>query len=139
MSRSGYSDDCDDIWLYRQAVENAIKGKRGQAFFRGLVEALDAMPEKRLIASAFNKPEGCCALGALGRHKGVDLSDLEPAEEYGEPEHVNHRAVAKRFDIARSLSAEVQFMNDEWDSPETPEQRWQRMRRWAAANLRRGQ
>lgn len=130
MSRSGYSDDCEDIWLYRQAVDRAINGKRGQAFFTDLVEALDAMPEKRLITSAFSTPDGCCALGVLGRHKGVDLSDLEHEEE-----HVNHRAVAKRFNIAKSLSAEVQFMNDEWDSPETPEQRWQRMRRWAASNL----
>lgn len=61
MSRSGYSDDYDgdnwDLIRWRGAVTSAIRGKRGQAFLREALAALDAMPEKQLIAGdlvAFN-------------------------------------------------------------------------------------
>lgn len=50
MSRSGYVDDCENLELYRATVERSIKGKRGQAFLRELAAAMDAMPEKVLIA-----------------------------------------------------------------------------------------
>lgn len=53
MGRSGYSDDVDNDWsliMYRGAVTSAMRGKRGRAFFTAMVEALDAMPERRLIA-----------------------------------------------------------------------------------------
>jgi len=47
MSRSGYSDDCDDQWsliCWRGAVKSAIRGKRGQAFLKEMLAALDALP-----------------------------------------------------------------------------------------------
>jgi hypothetical protein len=46
MSRSGYSDDHSewDLIRWRGAVASAIRGKRGQAFLRELLVALDAMP-----------------------------------------------------------------------------------------------
>lgn len=53
MSRHGYTDSCDDNFAlirWRGAAKSAIRGKRGQAFLRELLAALDAMPEKRLIA-----------------------------------------------------------------------------------------
>lgn len=52
MSRSGYTDDCDDNWAiicYRGALKSAMRGKKGQAFLKELLAALDAMPRKRLI------------------------------------------------------------------------------------------
>lgn len=52
MSRSGYTDDDDDplaTGRWRAQVRSAIRGKRGQAFLRELIAALDAMPEKALI------------------------------------------------------------------------------------------
>jgi len=52
MSRSGYIEDWDDQWgliCYRGAVKSAIRGRRGQAFLREMLAALDALPEKRLI------------------------------------------------------------------------------------------
>ena len=60
MSRSGYSDDCSgrELNLWRGAVESAIRGKRGQAFLREMLVALDAMPEKRLIAGELVTPTG---------------------------------------------------------------------------------
>jgi len=41
MSRSGYSDDCD-VWAlirWRGAVKSAIRGARGQAMLRELIQA----------------------------------------------------------------------------------------------------
>lgn len=56
MSRSGYTDDgWDDEsaqWAairYAGALKSAVRGKKGQAFLRELLAALDAMPVKRLI------------------------------------------------------------------------------------------
>ncbi len=50
MSRSGYSDDCDNLQLWRQAVDRAISGKRGQAVLREMLASLEALPQKRLIS-----------------------------------------------------------------------------------------
>lgn len=68
MSRSGYCDDydCDPLPLgrWRGQVASAIRGKRGQAFLRELVAALDAMPEKRLIANDLEQAGNVCAIAA---------------------------------------------------------------------------
>lgn len=132
MSRSGYSEDgCDNVELYRQAVENAINGRRGQAFFRELIASLDAMPEKRLIAGDLRKQGEVCAIGAVGLRRGVDMEKLDPE---------NPEEVAKTFGIATCLAQEIVFENDEREEwrgrSETPEQRWQRMRHWATENLK---
>ena len=52
MSRSGYHDGIDqwDLIRWRGAVASAIRGKRGQAFLREMLDALDALPEPKLIA-----------------------------------------------------------------------------------------
>lgn len=120
MSRSGYSDDCDNVELWRGAVDRAILGGRGQRFMRKLRDALDALPTKRLIAGALVDERGeVCALGAVDPAANVD-----PDDRY---------AVAAHFDIAPALAAEIAYMNDEWAAMwrnETPEQRWARMREW---------
>ena len=75
MSRSGYSDSDDfDYWelnLYRANVERAISGKRGQAFLRELIAALDALPEKKLISESLADADGVCALGSVARSRGI--------------------------------------------------------------------
>lgn len=167
MSRSGYVDDMDDtlaLGRWRAQVASATRGKRGQKLLRDLLAALDAMPEKRLVAyeleisatadekhaqswvKLFNDPAAAdryrkdivekrpaeyregdvCALGALGRVRGLDMTDLDPEECEG---------VAAAFDIASPLAREIVYMNDEGPS-ETPEQRWQRMRKWVAAQIK---
>ncbi|HDR9756466.1 TPA: hypothetical protein ACK3Q6_001657 [Burkholderia cepacia] len=137
MSRSGYSDDCENIELWRGAVTRAIRGKRGQALLRDLAAALDAMPEKRLITNELQAADGdFCTLGVLGHVRGLDLKSIDPEDR---------EAVAAAFKIAPALAAEVVFENDErgyhWDHAlgksviETPEERWTRMRQWVAANL----
>ena len=124
------------IAMWRGQVASAVRGKRGQKFFRDLIDALDALPEKRLITHDLIKGGEVCALGALGMKRGIELEKLDPED----PE-----AVGAKFDIAHQLAAETVYMNDEANDwrlvdgkyvRETPEQRWQRMRNWAASNIK---
>src|SRR4051812_46491567 len=142
MSRSGYSDDFwedgdNSGWLYRANVDRAIAGKRGQAFLRELIAALDALPEKKLIAESFAAGEGVCALGSVARVRGVAerLPDPEQCDEW----EVGARA-AKVLGIAECMAREIMDLNDE-GSPywcnETDDTRWARVRQWAESNLRR--
>lgn len=130
MSRHGYSDDCDDQWAsirWRGAVESAIRGKRGQAFLREMLAALDAMPEKALVAEELVTPAGdVCAMGAVLRSRGVDVSNVDPEDT---------QAVAEVTGLAESMVREIAYMNDDWHS-ETPQARWVRMRAWVAAQLK---
>lgn len=128
MSRAGYNDDCDGWALirYRGQVTSAIRGKRGQAFLRELAEALDAMPEKELIAHELQEGSNVCAIGAVGVKRGVDMSKLDPED----PD-----TIAGAFGIASQLVREIEFMNDEAYYNETPEHRWSRMRKWVQAQI----
>lgn len=160
MSRSGYSDDYDnwDLIRWRGAVASAIRGKRGQAMLRELLTALDALPEKRLAAGALQTADGeFCTLGALGRYRGIDMSNIDPEDR---------DAVAEAFGVADALTAEIMFENDEmvptgkhvtitlcgpvrpgWpdygqhrrtiyvENAITPEARWERMRGWVASHI----
>ncbi len=131
MSRSGYSDDFDDQWgliKYRGQVASAIRGKRGQAFLRELIETLDAMPEKELFYGQLQSTEGSvCALGSVGVKRGLEMTSLNS--------HNNHH-LADVFGIAHQLIAEIEYQNDEilyYDAP--PEGRWRHMRDWATRHL----
>lgn len=142
MSRSGYIDDFDDdltLGRWRGQVSSAIRGKRGQALLTALLGALDAMPEKALIQSALEEADGgVCALGALGRERGLDMSKIDPEDP---PQ------VAAAFNIAEQLAQEIVYMNDEyfadrWDDAAklnvdlTPEERWVKMRDWVKSIIR---
>ena len=131
MSRSGYNEDFDDevypVALWRGAVMQATIGKRGQEFFKALVEALEAMPEKRLIRHELQTEDGdVCAVGALGAARGIDMKCIDPKA-------ADH--VALTFNIAECLAREVVYFNDEVYWHETPEERWSRMRGWAQAQI----
>jgi hypothetical protein len=129
MSRSGYSDDLDPLALgrWRAQVKHATEGKRGQKFFRDLVAALDAMPEKKLTKSALETKDGAvCALGALGRARGVELPELDTYD---------HDALAEAFNIASQLAAETMYENDERHC-RSDEDRWVSVRDWAARQIR---
>jgi len=128
MSRSGYSDDCENLELYRRAVANAINGSRGQAALREMLAALDAMPVRELVKGALDDGERVCALGCLGRARGLEMDKIDAFE----PSEVAHA-----FGIARCLAAEVAFENDDdfhlYKRDETPAERWTRMRAWVAS------
>ena len=133
MSRSGYNDDCENWSLicWRGAVKSAINGKRGQAFLIELRDALDAMPDKRLIAEELEADGQFCTLGVLGSKRGIDMKGVEPDDR---------EAVAELFGIAPAMAAEIVYENDEacWRA-ETPEGRWQRMRNWVDQHILKGQ
>lgn len=161
MSRSGYTDDCDDplsLGRWRAQVNSAIRGKRGQQFLRDLIAALDALPEKELIAGDLVDDEGCvCALGALGSARNIDLESMDTYD---------YDALGAAFNIAYQLAQEVMYENDEHVSdtkymeteicgpvrPYWPEygkhlvsycapdenaakKRWQHVRDWAVRNI----
>lgn len=137
MSRSGYSESFydDDILAYgrwRAQVQSATRGKRGQVLLRDAIAALDALPDKKLVAHSFQQADGCvCTLGAVAKARGIDTSDLEGSDEWDTPDNVG-----ARFDIAEPLAKEIMYENDEGSYVnETPEQRWHRMRAWLVSNL----
>ncbi|MGQ7956456.1 hypothetical protein ACUTAF_01825 [Pseudomonas sp. SP16.1] len=130
MSRSGYCDDIDnwDLIRWRGAVSSAIKGKRGQAFLIELRDALDAMPEKRLITEELQADGQFCTLGVLGAKRGIDMKGVDPDDR---------ESVAALFGIAPAMAAEIVFENDEVGSwrNESPGDRWKRMRKWVEDNI----
>lgn len=131
MSRSGYSEDLDNWSLirYRGAVQSAIRGKRGQAFLRELIDALDALPQKRLAPDSLQTSDGeFCALGAVGRSRGLDMSTMVD---------LDIETVAAKFGIADAMAREIVFENDEtWYGPAgTPELRFSRVRSWAESSI----
>ncbi len=128
MSRSGYSYDYEHMELYRRTVENAMNGKRGQTFLRELLEALDALEDKKLIVGALKDDRGVCAIGAVGLRRGIDMSGMDPED----PD-----LIGSSFGIARAMAAEIEFENDEaYCGVETDEERFQRVRKWVVENLR---
>jgi hypothetical protein len=138
MSRSGYSDECEQgaLNLFRANVDRTIAGKRGQAFLREMAVALDAMPVKELVAGDIVRDDGhVCAIGSVALARKLDVSKLDV---YDGDE------VGKTFGITRILACEIAYENDEhrqYDheahrfTEETPEGRWKRMRAWVAGNL----
>ena len=129
MSRSGYSDDLDNWAMirWRGVISSATRGRRGQKFFRELVAALDAMPVKRLVNSAFERDGEVCALGCVGRARGLSMREVDPDDP-------DHEMLGEMFDIAAPLAREVMYVNDEWGA-DTPERRWKTVRDWAAEQL----
>ena len=131
MSRSGYSDDCDNVALWRQAVARATLGRRGQALLHEMLTALDALPEQRLISGDLINAEGeCCALGAVACLRNADVAHVDPADR---------EQLGEMFGVAPALAAEIMYLNDErGPAQETPEERFQRMRQWLLAAVGSG-
>lgn len=130
MSRYGYSEDCDgwELIRWRGAVKSAIKGARGQAFLKEMLAAMDALPQPKLVASELEAHGEVCAIGAVGKARGLDMSNIDPED--------NER-LAKTFGISHALACEIMFMNDErWAFRETPESRFTRMREWIECQIR---
>jgi hypothetical protein len=145
MSRSGYTDECENNWsliCYRGAVNQAIKGKRGQAFLREVLAALDAMPVKELIAGELEEAGQFCTLGIVGHKRGIDLSNVDTYET---------EKLADKFGIAESLAREIMWINDEcrdhdwehvqgqgWvrkDHPNIAAKRWEDVRAWVVKHI----
>lgn len=133
--RSGYSDDFDPQHnaLWRGRVTSAMRGARGQRLLRDLLHELAVMPRKRLISEELVGDDGdVCLLGAGWRKRGIhDIAAIDPSD---------HETLAKRFDVAACLIQEIEYVNDEaaW-KVETPEERYERVRRWLVENIKAAQ
>lgn len=133
MSRSGYDMDCDPDYDWQWilplgARARALNGKRGQAFLRELVAALDAMPEKCLIRDDLIQEGGSvCAIGSVGVQRGIDMSGLNSYDPY---------SVAAAFGISKTLVSEIEYENDNALGDVTPEYRWRHVRDWAVGNIK---
>lgn len=161
MSRSGYDydGDCENNYylLYPSVVRRTTNGKRGQEFFKSLASALEGLPEKRLVPNELETETGAvCALGALGKVRGIELAKLDPDDV---------KSVAAKFRISETLVREVTHANDDefehytkyiplhwvataedrdrwWRAPEkfsripeTPEERYERVLDWARSQI----
>jgi len=162
MSRSGYTEDNDDQWAlirWRGAVKSAMRGKRGQAFLRELLAALDAMSVKRLIANdlVFDgdpatpylpyEHEDIIVGGDVlvdGRGNAVHIGEVCALGYLGQARGLDMRDldpeepefVADAFGVNDKIIREIVYTNDEgaWGD-ETPEKRWIRVRAWVAAQI----
>ena len=131
MDRSNYTEDPNDDVLaygrYRGQAASCIRGKRGQAFIRELLEALDGMENKELISGKLINEKGqACAIGAvlLGRGKSED--------EVQAIEYDDSRSVALELGIPCQLVGEIEFMNDNfYTSDHHNSMRWRYIKQWA--------
>lgn len=132
MNRSNYSDDfdIDDQWAsirWRGAVESAIRGKRGQSFLREMVSALDALPEKKLVANDLVVDGEFCAIGAVGRARGIAIDEIDPEDA---------ETIAGTFGISDALTREIMWMNDEGVWAKSAEDRFAKMRSWVESRIK---
>ncbi|MGQ7247566.1 hypothetical protein ACUN9Y_09525 [Halomonas sp. V046] len=88
---------------------------------------MDAMPEKQLVRDHMEFNGGFCTLGTVAHARGLDTQSRDPEEtDYW----------AEQLNISEAMVREIVFMNDEaWFRDETPEQRWERMRKWVSDNI----
>lgn len=129
MSRSGYIDDMDDQWQHirwRGAVASALRGRRGQAFLNEMLAAMDAMPEKKLIRDSLEAEGAVCAIGAVGKARGIDMSGVDPEDS---------DRVSAMFGIPDALAREIVYTNDECFWKQTPEERFTAMRDWIKSEI----
>lgn len=161
MSRSGYTEDCEDDWAlirWRGAVNSAIRGKRGQAFLREMLAALDVMPEKRLIAGNLvfdGHPEhmhprpaediivggdqlvtGCGEVVRIGDVCAMGAIAKARAIDVSNVDPYDSESVSGIMGIATAMAREIAWINDdEGYRHETPEKRFERVRAWVASNI----
>lgn len=165
MSRSGlYEDDGDDplaFGRWRAQVRSATRGKRGQKFLIDLLAALDALPEKRLVAGDLvfdGRPEyphpdehedvifGADQL-VTGRGEVVRVGDACALGALGlargmDMTHLNQsdpEFVADAFGVAHQLAREVIWVNDEDCRTYTPERRFEHVRNWVEKRITKTQ
>ena len=137
MSRTweGESDDPLDRGRYEAAKRSTLRDRRGQAFLRELIAALDALPRPELSEGALGDSDtGCvCALGAVALAQGDPFEELAKDEGNWSPEDA-----AGWYDISPTLANEIISANDDWrdgNSPDVRQSRWRHVRAWAVANL----
>jgi hypothetical protein len=121
-------------------LRRTMLSARGQAFLWELLEALDALPQKRLIQGALRQSGEVCAIGAVGLKRCMDLNALDSHE---------HDEIAHAFGVSLMMVQEIAYWNDEGmeacllgltDGGEfkenTPEDRFGFVRAWVVSWLK---
>lgn len=91
-----------------------------RALFAALGEALDAMPNKRLIRLCFLREGESCALGVLWLSRNPDMRNGSPAG-----------TLQRAFSVTIDVTSAILRQNDTVCRDLTSEARWVRMRAWA--------
>lgn len=98
---------------------------------------MDAMPVKRLVDGVLEADGEFCTLGVIAHSRGVKAEHPDCVEE-----------AQRLLDIADAMAREIVYENDEAGyytncnpqtgryEPETPEQRWVRMRDWVSSKIK---
>lgn len=142
MSRSGYNDyGCDspeEQWAqirWRGAVTSAIRGKKGQAFLKRALKAIDSLDEKELASNTFESQGQYCLLGAVAKNEGVDLSELNDGydDEYGD-DGESAECLGFQLGIAPAMAREIVWENDSCSG--SGRSRFEHMRRWVISNIK---
>lgn len=143
MSRTGWyeMDDRDQDAILRMGrargqIASATRGRRGQAFLRLALKALDNMEDKRLAAHTFGVGDGgcMCLMTSIATETGrgsvltdVDLEDGETVCEL----------MAAKFDVADVLVKDLVWDNEEIPTQD-PAERWRCMRERIARTIQAG-
>lgn len=134
MSRSGFyeadSGDWEEVLAVGRTmgqVASATRGKRGQAFLKLALAALDGMEDKRLAGGTFGVAQGgcMCLLSSLATETGR-ASVLSPGRDL-EGDDTICDDMADAFDVAPILVRDLVWDNDE-NAPRDPHERWKYMR-----------
>lgn len=128
MNRSGYSDATEaEARAWNKHVLGSMRACDGEKFLKDLRDALDALPEKILIAESLVAINGArCALGCAIAARGIDAGIIQ----------TDIQSVAWVLNIGIPLAREIVYRNDEHlrDNP-SPEARWAYMREWVEQQL----
>lgn len=87
---------------------------------------MEGMEQKELIENSLEKDGQYCALGVVGKSRGIDLRRLDP-DDY---DHL-----AKVFGISAALVQEIEWINDQW-SAKYPWMRWDYVYTWVRENIK---
>lgn len=130
-NRAGYRDDIDDHWQlikWGGAVTSAIRGKRGQNFLKELRDALDALPEKKLIADDLVDGQGgVCAIASVGKMRGYNMEDVRQDND----------EISQLFGISQALVRKIESINDDFGYYRvlTPENRYAIVYEWVESEI----
>jgi hypothetical protein len=119
-----------DVVRWRGAATSAIRGHRGQAFLTELLSEMDRMPSKRLITNNMEKNGEVCALGVIGRKRGIDMTNLDIEDS---------TFTASALHIADAMVCEIIGLNDDTLCNVTPEQRFTEVRAWVQSLIKKKQ
>ena len=141
MSRSGFHEmedwDRESILSsgrVRGQVASASRGKRGQAFLKTALAALDNMEDKRLSGGTFGVKDGCmCFMTSIATETGRAsvFSGVRNRDDDGEGVCEN---LAQAFDVAPVLIKDLVWDNDEYPY-DGPADRWGKMRARVANSI----